>query len=172
MRNVSWKVLRPRPSHESPFLRFFPRTSGLFRGPLPHLVYVPHTYKEVHNANIFLSLRYEYENDSPRLAQFNFLRSFCVEIIMKAPKRVDLRRRVRLGHFRKRLDRFIPLTKTSYWIRMTWQPLRLVGGSGGTKSFSFFQSSVELHLILPRLTEDSSRVSVSMILLLVMYWMV
>ncbi len=55
---------------------------------------------------------------------------------------------------------------------MMWHPLRFVGGSGGTKSFSFFQSSVSLDLILPRLMEDSSRVSVSMILLRVMYWIV
>ena len=55
---------------------------------------------------------------------------------------------------------------------MMWHPLRLVGGRGGTKSFSFFQSSVSVGLILPLLTDDSSRVSVSMILLRVMYWIV
>ena len=64
------------------------------------------------------------------------------------------------------------LTNTSYWILIKWHPRRLVGGKGGTKSFSFFQSSVSLYLILPRLMEDSSLVSVSITLLRVMYWMV
>ena len=74
-------------------------------------------------------------------------------------------------HYAKKIDKWI-LTKTSYWIRIKWQPLRFVGGNGGTNSFSFFQSSVSLYLILPRLMEDSSRVSVSITLLRVMYWMV
>ena len=64
------------------------------------------------------------------------------------------------------------LTKTSYWILIRWQPRRLVGGRGGTNNFSFFQSSVSLNRILPRLTEDNSLVSVSMTLLRVMYCMV
>ena len=55
---------------------------------------------------------------------------------------------------------------------MRWHPLRLVGGSGGTNSFSFFQSSVSCGRILPRLTDESSRVSVSITLLLVTYWIV
>ena len=64
------------------------------------------------------------------------------------------------------------LTKTSYWIRMRWQPLRLVGGRGGTNSCSDFQSSVEPAFILPRLIAASSLLSVSMTLFLVMYWIV
>jgi hypothetical protein len=35
-----------------------------------------------------------------------------------------------------------------------------VGGSGGTKSFSFFQSSVSPARILPRLMDDNSLVAV------------
>lgn len=64
------------------------------------------------------------------------------------------------------------LTKTSYCILMRWHPLRFVGGRGGTNSFSFFQSSVSCGRILPRLTDESSLVSVSITLLLVTYWMV
>ncbi|KAK4019215.1 hypothetical protein OUZ56_001241 [Daphnia magna] len=50
--------------------------------------------------------------------------------------------------------------RTSYCIRMMWQPLKLVGGKGGTYSCSFLQSSVSPALILPRFNEASSRVSV------------
>ena len=64
------------------------------------------------------------------------------------------------------------LTKTSYCILMRWQPRKLVGGSGGTNSCSDFQSSVLPTLILPRLTAASSRLSVSITLFLVMYWIV
>merc|ERR1719333_203977 len=55
---------------------------------------------------------------------------------------------------------------------MRWQPLRLVGGRGGTNSCSDFQSSVEPASILPRLMAASSLLSVSITLFLVMYWMV
>ena len=64
------------------------------------------------------------------------------------------------------------LTKTSYCILMRWQPLKLVGGSGGTNSCSDFQSSVLPTLILPLLTAASSLLSVSITLFLVMYWIV
>lgn len=64
------------------------------------------------------------------------------------------------------------LTKTSYCILMRWHPRRFVGGRGGTYSCSYFQSSVSLDLILPRLTEDSSLVSVWTTLFLDMYWIV
>lgn len=64
------------------------------------------------------------------------------------------------------------LTKTSYCIRMMWQPLKLVGGKGGTYSCSFLQSSVSPALILPRFNEASSRVSVCTTRFFAMYWIV
>merc|ERR1712128_240068 len=48
------------------------------------------------------------------------------------------------------------MKNTSYCIRIMWQPLRLVGGSGGTNSCSDFQSSVSPALIFPRDTAASS----------------